>query len=173
MKNNTIIATSALVALSLCNIHAQDDVSSILNKIKSEKVRNSTASASKESEKPAPKKSKQPKATKSSKKSSSSGEKIPVWGPKDKLPKNVTGHYVAGNFVLQGESYEGFAVLIPAEDSLNPFARQFKVENMSTGLAPGTNLTSSQRKFVKISRSRPLIIVGRDPMPGIYRVQAQ
>jgi hypothetical protein len=173
MKKKYLIALSVVIVFSVSSVSAQDDISSILNQIKGEKAAPKNTAVEKKSSSASSAKPKQNKSGKSSQKSSSPKEKIPVWNPKDKLPKDVTGHGVAGNFVIQSESYEGFAVLVPAEDSVNPFARQFKVENMSTGFAPGTVFPAAQRKFVRVSRSRPLIIVGRDPMPGIYRVQAR
>jgi hypothetical protein len=74
---------------------------------------------------------------------------IPVWNPRDKLPKEVTGQGVAGNFVIQGSSSEGTLILIPAEDADNPFARQFWVVNRTYGGGvPNVLVPLGQRQLV-------------------------
>jgi hypothetical protein len=109
----------------------------------------------------------------SSKAKKPSAPKVPIWSPRDKLPKDVTGHYLAGTFAVQGEDLSGCATLIPVQDANNPFARQFNVVNMSTGLAPGTLVPIGRREMVTVPRSRPLVFIGRGLLPGIYQVQAQ
>lgn len=99
---------------------------------------------------------------------------ITVWNPKDKLPKEVTGQGVAGNFVIYGTSSEGNLILIPAEDAENPFARQFWVVNRTfAGGSPNVLVPMGQRQMVQVSASRPLIFIGRGILPGVYNVQAQ
>jgi hypothetical protein len=99
---------------------------------------------------------------------------IPVWNPRDKLPKEITGQGVAGNFVIQGSSSEGNLVLVPAEDADNPFARQFWVVNrIFAGGQPNILVPIGQRQLVQVSKNQPLIFIGRGILPGVYNVQAQ
>lgn len=146
-----------------------DDISSILKQIKSEQA----GAVSKP--KPAPYSPPKKKKSRSSDSSAAKSPepKIPIWNPKDKLPKDVTGHYLAGDFVIQGEDLSGCATIIPLQDAMNPFARQFNVVNMSTGMVPGTLIPIGRREMVRVSRSRPLVFIGRGILPGIYQVQAQ
>jgi hypothetical protein len=151
---------------------AADDISAILKQIKSEQTgsvpKPQAAAAA------APKKKKSSTTQKSSSSAKRSSEpRIPIWSPRDKLPKDVTGHYLAGDFVVQGEDLSGCATIIPLQDAMNPFARQFNVVNMSTGLVPGTLVPMGRREMVRVSRSRPLVFIGRGILPGIYQVQAQ
>lgn len=151
---------------------AAEDISAILKQIKAERTG--------QLPKPTPIQTKQEQKKKSSASSGASSKakqpsapKVPIWSPRDKLPKDVTGHYLAGTFVVQGEDLSGCATLIPAQDANNPFARQFNVVNMSTGLVPGTLVPIGRREMVTVSRSRPLVFIGRGLLPGIYQVQAQ
>lgn len=156
---------------------AAEDISAILKQIKAER----TGQIPKPT--PAPytppkKKQEQKKKTSASSGTSSkakkpSAPKVPLWSPRDKLPKDVTGHYLAGTFAVKGEDISGCATLIPVQDANNPFARQFNVVNMSTGLAPGTLVPIGRREMVTVPRSRPLVFIGRGLLPGIYQVQAQ
>lgn len=99
---------------------------------------------------------------------------IPVWNPRDKLPKEITGQGVAGNFVIQGSSSEGNLVLVPAEDADNPFARQFWVVNRTfAGGQPNILVPIGRRQLVQVSKNQPLIFIGRGILPGVYNVQAQ
>jgi hypothetical protein len=99
---------------------------------------------------------------------------ITVWNPRDKLPKDVSGQGVAGNFVIQGSSSEGTLILVPAEDADNPFARQYWVVNRNyAGGSPNVLVPMGQREMVQVSPSQPLIFIGRGILPGVYNVQAQ
>jgi len=99
---------------------------------------------------------------------------ITVWNPRDKLPKEITGQGVAGNFVIYGTSSEGNLILIPAEDAENPFARQYWVVNRTyAGGSPNVLVPMGQREMVQVSPSQPLIFIGRGILPGVYNVQAQ
>jgi len=99
---------------------------------------------------------------------------IPVWNPRDKMPNEITGQGVAGNFVIQGSSSEGTLILIPAEDANNPFARQFWVVNrIFAGGQPNILVPIGQRQLVQVSKNQPLIFIGRGILPGVYNVQAQ
>jgi hypothetical protein len=98
---------------------------------------------------------------------------VQIWGPRDRLPKNVTGQYVAGNFVVQGSTTEGNVILIPAEDADNPFARQFWISNRQSDLGPNALIPLGQRPLVQVSPDAPLIFIGHGILPGVYNVQAQ
>lgn len=100
-----------------------------------------------------------------------SSSKVMIWGPRDKLPKDIAGQEVAGDFVLNGEYAGGGEMLIPAEDIANPFARTFIVANVSSGFARGTYLDLPDRTPIHIPRSNPLIFVGRGDLIGSYVVR--
>jgi hypothetical protein len=111
---------------------------------------------------PAPQTPKTPKAKKQS---------IPIWSPTDKLPKEVRGHGLAGNFAIQGSSSDGSIILVPADDANNPFARQFWIVNRSFSGGPNVLVPLGQRRIIQVPNSHPLIIVGRGILPGIYNVE--
>jgi hypothetical protein len=99
---------------------------------------------------------------------------ITVWNPKDKLPKEITGQGVAGNFVIYGTSSEGNLILIAAEDAENPFARQYWVVNKTyAGGQANVLVPMGQRQLVQVPANYPLIFIGRGILPGVYNVQAQ
>jgi len=95
---------------------------------------------------------------------------VKIWRPKDKLPKNVVGHGVAGRFAVEGH-YEGRVCLVPLEDRANPFARHFVVVNRSLNLPDFHVLPVPEREIVEISEDRPLIFENRGIM-GYYYVRA-
>jgi hypothetical protein len=97
---------------------------------------------------------------------------IKIWNPKDKLPQDISGQGVAGNFAIYGTSSEGNPILIPAEDASNPFARQYWIVNLRENTGH-TLVPIGQRKLVQVSARRPLIFVGRGILPGVYNVQVQ
>ena len=94
-----------------------------------------------------------------------------VWAPKDKLPKKVDGHGVAGRFAVEGH-YEGRLCLVPLEDRSNPFARHFVVVNRSLNLPEFHVLPIPERETIEIPRDAPLIIERKGIM-GYYYVRAQ
>jgi len=51
--------------------------------------------------------------------------RIVVYRASDKLPKDFRGQGLAGRFLITATDNEGHPLLISAEDSINPFARQF------------------------------------------------
>jgi hypothetical protein len=160
------LAPALLLAFSLPThtANAADEITSILNKIDKRDTAPKTENTKAEKKKPS-------SSTTQAKKKSA--PKIPIWAPRDKLPKDIVGHGVAGNFVVQGEDATGGATLIPAEDAANPFARQFTVANMSTGMPRGTLVPITQRRLVQIPRNKPLIFIGRGIVPGTYIVEAR
>jgi hypothetical protein len=94
-----------------------------------------------------------------------------IWSPKDKLPKNVEGHGVAGKFAIEGQ-YEGRLCLVPLQDKANPFARHFVVVNRSLNLPEYHVLPIPEREVVEIPRDAPLIIERKGIM-GYYYVRVQ
>ena len=113
----------------------------------------------------------QPVATPASKTPKSKKQSIPIWSPTDKLPKEVRGHGLAGNFAIQGSSSDGSIILVPADDANNPFARQFWIVNRSFSGGPNVLVPLGQRRIIQVPNSHPLIIVGRGILPGIYNVE--
>jgi len=97
---------------------------------------------------------------------------LPVWRPKDKLPKEVRGHGLAGNFAIQGSSSDGSVIIVPAEDADNPFARQFWIINRSFAGGANALVPIGQREIIQVPSSRPLKFIGRGILPGIYNVEA-
>lgn len=95
-----------------------------------------------------------------------------ILSPKDKFPPQVSGMYVAGNFMPKFLQSDGL-VLVPAEDFMNPFARQFIVANVNTGIYEGQVVPVPNPHLVQISPNRPLVIVSRGVIPGSYIVNSQ
>jgi hypothetical protein len=94
----------------------------------------------------------------------------PVWRPKDKLPKDIQWHGVAGSFAFIGSSRDGSVILVPAEDANHPFAREFWIVNRPYAGGANVLLPSHQRRIIDIPHLQPLIILGRGSSPGVYRV---
>lgn len=163
----------AVLGVSLISISsavAADDVDSILKQISGESSGGGSSSGQNTSLK---KSSSSNTGTSSTKKrSQASTPSIKVWNPKDKLPQDVSGQGVAGNFAVYGTSSEGNPILIPAEDAANPFARQYWIVNLRENTGR-TLVPIGQRQMVQVSARRPLIFVGRGILPGVYNVQVQ
>ena len=150
---------------------AADDVDSILKQIGGESSGGGTSSGNNTSlKKSSPSES---RSSYKKKHSDSASPSIKIWGPKDKLPSDVSGQGVAGNFAFYGTNTEGNPILIPAEDAANPFARQFWIVNMHDRVGPNVLIPASQRRLVQVSSRRPLVFVGRGILPGVYNVQLQ
>ena len=179
IKNSIFGILTASTVMLAHQVIAADDIGSILNEIKAEKSgsKNTTIGKPPELTPSAPKKASSPKAKAPKvpkvKQSKSSGPKIQIWNPRDKFPKTVTGNGVAGNFVLYGTNTDGNPIYIPAEDFSNPFARQFWIVNVRTRFGPNFLVPVNERRLITVSRSKPLIIIGRGIVPGVYNVQAQ
>lgn len=95
-----------------------------------------------------------------------------IYGPKDRMPKNLEGCAVAGDFLLIGEDISGGALLVASDSSLF-FARKFIVKNSSSGCAPGNTIPFQQYRKIRVPTERPLLFIGRGPLPGDYFVRAQ
>lgn len=90
--------------------------------------------------------------------------------PKDRLPGNIAGQYLIGEFCVLGEYVDGGAVIYAVEDDGKSFIRQFVVKNASSGLAPGGCYPEGQKPRVKYTRANPLVFTGK-LFPGLYSVQ--
>ncbi|MEI6279455.1 MAG: hypothetical protein WCQ16_08755 [Verrucomicrobiae bacterium] len=189
LPSSSVALLCVLCILFTRRAQAQD-VGDILNQISSEKEAkkqttvNSTAiqpvKASEPTDKRKEPKKEEPKAKKKKvveqPKQQPAAPQVPriiVYRAKDKLPKEVAGAAVAGDFLVRGEDPFGGATIIAAEDAMNPFARSFIIKNVSSGYSPGTVLPLENRKLIHISPQRPLIFIGRGMLPGEYEVRAQ
>jgi hypothetical protein len=172
MKPQYILKVVLGVSLiSVGSAVAADDVDSILKQISGESNGGGSSSGQNTSLK---KSSSSDSGTTSRKKSTqASAPSIKIWSPKDKLPSDVSGQGVAGNFAFYGTNAEGNPIFIPAEDASNPFARQFWVVNMHDKAGPNVLIPASQRRLLQVSPQRPLVFVGRGILPGVYNVQFQ
>lgn len=96
-----------------------------------------------------------------------------IWYPGDPMPSNVVGLKLAGDFAVQGTNAQGNPILIPARDVSNPFARQFWMVNVFDRMGPGVNLPFGHRPPVRVLPGRPLVIISRGILPGVYNVAYQ
>lgn len=96
-----------------------------------------------------------------------------VWYPGDPMPSNVVGLKLAGDFAVQGTNTDSNPILIPAKDARNPFARQFWMVNVTDRMGPNVNLRFHERSLVRVLPKRPLVIVSRGIVPGVYNVAYQ
>ena len=93
-----------------------------------------------------------------------------VWYPGDPMPSNVVGLKLAGDFAVQGTNTDANPILVPAKDFSNPVARQFWMVNVQDTMGPNVNLRFGERPLVRVSPKRPLVIISRGILPGIYNV---
>lgn len=96
-----------------------------------------------------------------------------IWYPGDPMPTNVVGLKLAGDFAFTGTNTEGNPELVPLRDVANPFARQFWLINVFDRLGPSVHLPPHLRTLVRVSPKRPLVIISRGILPGIYNVAYQ
>lgn len=174
------VLAGLLIGILFSHESRSDDVSEILRQISeetsgktSEKTNTSVAAE------PTPKKTAEPKISHST---SPKAQVIPppvvppprwvIYGPKDRMPKNLEGCAVAGDFLLIGEDSSGGALLVASDSSLF-FARKFIVKNSSSGCAPGTTIPFQQYRKIRVPTERPLLFISRGPFPGEYFVRAQ
>ena len=179
IKSQTYAVLSALLmGILFPHESRSEDISEILRQIseetsgKTSEKKNTSAAAE-----PTPKKTGEPKISQST---NPKAQVIPppvvppprwvIYGPKDKMPKNLEGCAVAGDFLLIGEDSSGGALLMASDSSLF-FARKFIVKNSSSGCAPGN--TIPQYRKIRVPKERPLLFIGRGPFPGEYFVHAQ
>lgn len=122
-------------------------------------------------------------------------QSISLWKPKDKLPKEVRGHFLAGNFSVRGSNTDGSVILVPAPDANKSSARQFWVVNRSLSGGPneimlrgiGTTLIGNRSsksranmlveigewENIEVPASRPMIFIRSEIRNKIYIVEAQ
>lgn len=135
------------------------DVSSIIDRIQTEQQAPAVPSAP-------------PRKAKPEKKPNKAQERpapsVQFWGPKDKLPQDIAGQLLIGDFKAIGASINGHPLLV-AEDGL--FGRSFEVDNLSTGLAPGQSYPTGQEPRMRFTRNDPLVFIERG-MLGCYTVRA-
>jgi len=93
-----------------------------------------------------------------------------TWYPGDPMPSDVVGLKLAGDFAVQGTNTDANPILVPAKDFSNPFARQFWMVNVTDVMGPNVRLDFGQRPLVRVSPRRPLVIISRGILPGIYNV---
>lgn len=177
MKKQTLLALLiGTVALTQSIPVKASDVDDILNQISGESSSGKNSSLKKVSVSDSSSGSTSSQVVHHKKKSQSSESAAPsikIWNPKDKLPSDISGQGVAGNFAFYGTSSEANPILIPAEDANNPFARQFWIVNLQDQAGPNALVPIGQRHMVQVSSKRPLIFVGRGILPGVYNVQVQ
>jgi len=170
-KKSLLIFTTILISLNVIPAAIADDLQSLCNSLQQETV--STPAVSRPASK-----SKSPSSSKTRETSKSTPQRISsqpqnvILSPKDKFPQQVAGMCVAGNFMPKYLQDDGL-VLVPAEDFMNPFARQFIVSNINTGVGPGQMVPVSNPHLVQVSPSRPLVIISRGIIPGTYIVNTQ
>jgi hypothetical protein len=165
MKN--IIALFVVASLLVAPSHGLD-VDAVLDRVEAERA----AGYTKPKETKAPSKKTRP-ASSEARPERKREPKVEVHHPRIKLPKNFAGIRIAGKFAFIGTSVEGHPQLVAAEDAMNPFARQFWVENVQSDLGPNVTLTLDQRTIVDIDPTSPLVLVKRGILPGIYWVHAK
>jgi hypothetical protein len=173
IQSTTLLGIIALLAWSPAQA---DDINSILQQINSETSGGQNTALRKTADQtqiPKKKKASAQKKKQDVEEVQEQVTQIKIWNPDDKLPKDIAGQGVAGDFAVMGEAPTGGAVLVPGNGGMNPFARQFIVTNLSSGMAAGTIVPVYWRKHVQVSADRPLIIIGRGAMPGSYMVEAQ
>jgi hypothetical protein len=166
---NILKAALGVSLLYVGSARATDDVDSILKQIKGE----SSGGGSAQNTSLKKSNSTHSVTTTHKRRSESSAPSIKIWGPKDKLPSEISGQGVAGNFAFYGTNDEGNPIFIPAEDASNPFARQFWIVNMHDQAGPNALIPIGQRRLIQVTPNRPLIFVGRGILPGVYNVQFQ
>lgn len=96
-----------------------------------------------------------------------------IWYPGDPMPTNVIGLRLAGDFAFTGTNTEGNPKLVPVQDVRNPLARQYWLVNVYDRIGRGVYIPHNQRTLVRVSPKRPLVIIGRGILPGIYNVAYQ
>jgi hypothetical protein len=174
-----ILLTAWLGLFLLPNESHGQEITEILRQISEEKSgkttekKNTTAETEKSAQKKSePKKSKPAKPTAQAVQSPTApAPRLILYGPKDKLPNNLAGCAVVGDFMLIGEDLNGGAKLVPFSDANLLFPRQFIVKNLRSRYTPGTILYPSQYRKIRVPRERPLLFIGRDGVPGHYLVR--
>ena len=143
-------------------------VDQILQSIEQEQAKPSKSRPAQTSNQTQPRPNPKRSPQKSKQVSANKTPSVQIWGPKDRLPRNIAGQLLAGDFKVLGQSLNGHAVLA-ADDGI--FGRTFEVDNLSSGLAPGDNFPSGQMPRLKFTRSNLLIFIERGIL-GFYTVRS-
>ncbi|MBJ7391864.1 MAG: hypothetical protein JHC85_09870 [Chthoniobacterales bacterium] len=174
-KPMAMVLVGALCAAlcSVTQVSGADDVDAILRQIKSESTQGPAPQ-------PAPpaatvKKTERQQSSKAKTRQSKPQQQPsietfsgPIWGPKDKLPKQIRGHGLAGRFVVAGQ-FEGQLLLEAEEDNMNPFCRRFVVANKTLNLPdPYYTVPFDQREVLTIPRSNPLVFLKKTSFAYYY-----
>jgi hypothetical protein len=93
-----------------------------------------------------------------------------IWRPGDPMPTNVLRLRLAGDFAVKGTNSDSNPIFVPAQDASNPFARQFWLVNVFDRMGPNVMLPMGQRPLVQVTPKRPLVIISRGILPGVYNV---
>ncbi len=166
------IKIKVLAALLMSGTIYADDLQSLCNSLKNETVTTAPASSSSQQNSSSSASPRKKKTTPVAASVPTGQQRNVILGPKDKFPPQVTGMYVAGNFMPKFLQSDGL-VLVPAEDFMNPFARQFIVSNVNTGVYGAQVVPVQNPHLVQISPNRPLVIISRGIIPGSYIVNTQ
>jgi len=169
-----------LLAPSVSPLRAADEVGEILKQIKGEKsgaIKPDKPSSPTSASQASPRKNPKPqqaseKPEHQSANSARSQPKptpfaMPIHGPKDKLPKQIRGHGLAGTFVIAGQ-FQGCLKLEALEDNTNPFCRTFIVANKRLNLPDDYFIPTHKRETLTISRSNPLIFLEKTSLAYYY-----
>ena len=159
-----------ITSMGAVHMAIADDLQSLCNSLKQETVSTAPVASSASANNSSAKRKTTTRPT-LPQKTTSQPQNV-ILSPKDKFPPQVTGMYVAGNFMPKYLQDDGL-VMVPAEDFMNPFARQFIVANVRTGVGPGQIVPVSNPHLVQVSPSRPLVIISRGIVPGTYIVNTQ
>jgi len=101
-----------------------------------------------------------------------SPSKLKLFGPHDKFPKDIVGCGLVGTFIPMQESPEAGILVMAQDDQENPFARKFSVVNRRMGYHVGVMIPEENRTPLHATRSHPLLILSKGPLPGFYTVKA-
>jgi hypothetical protein len=96
-----------------------------------------------------------------------------IFYPGDPMPTNVIGLRLAGDFAVIGTNADANPKLVPSQDARNPFARQFWMVNVRDTMGPNVYLRIHERPLIQVSPKRPLVIIDRGLVPGVYYVAYQ
>ena len=97
-----------------------------------------------------------------------SAANMQVFNPHITIPKDAKGIRIAGDFCPATEGFNHHLLITAADESDNPFARQFLISNMSSGFPPGELPDPWRHMIIHIPKNHPLIIDGRAGLPGGY-----
>jgi len=166
MKRLSLLAPILSMLISLSAAHAQVD--QILQSIEQEQSSPSKVQTTQSAGEAPPKVAHEKPPHKPKEVRTKKADMVQIWGPKDRLPEQIAGQLLAGDFEVLGQSINGHALLI-GENGL--FGRTFEVDNLTTGLAPGQCYPTGQNPRYHVDSKHPLIFIERGIL-GCYTVRA-